>query len=147
MRRLSLAMLILAFAIPSSGAGASGVGSFITPSSVHWVAGTGSLAGSESAVIQGDPNRPGIYVLRYRFPDGFTIAPHKHTQSENVDVLSGTLLIGIGDRPVLSQMHAMVAGSFFSIPPETPHYARARGVTIIDVRAMGPRSTTPVHPS
>jgi len=118
--------------------------SFVTPQVVHWVPGTGALAGSESAVIQGDPTKPGIYVLRYKFPDGFAIAPHVHTQSENVDVLQGTLLVGIGDAVQPYAMHAMIAGSFFSIPARTAHYAKARGETIIDVRAMGPRVTTPV---
>ncbi len=118
---------------------------FITPQQVHWTVGTGSVAGARIATIQGDPAKAGVYVMRFEFPNGFEVKPHVHTEPENVTVLQGELLIGTGDVANPKLAHAMPAGSFFEISTGTKHWAFARGLTIIEVRAIGPRETTMVH--
>ena len=54
-------------------------------------------SGAQASVVQGDPGAAGEYTIRLQMPDGYIIPPHYHPTDENVTVLSGTLLLGLGD--------------------------------------------------
>ena len=59
--------------------------------------GPGFPTGMKIAVIDGDPNaESGWYVIRLQFPDGYKFPPHFHPQAENLTVLSGTFILGMG---------------------------------------------------
>lgn len=104
-------------------------------------------AGAEMVVMQGDPSKPEPFTVRLRFPNGYKIAPHTHPTTENVTVLTGTFLAGMGDRFVESEMQAFGRDAFASIPANHPHYAMARGQTIVQVHAIGPFALTYVNPA
>ena len=53
--------------------------------------------GVEVATLFGDPSKPGIYVLRIKWPPGIMSKPHKHPEDRHVVVLSGTWYTGTGD--------------------------------------------------
>ena len=53
--------------------------------------------GAEHAVLEGDPARPGLFTMQLRFPDGYRVPPHWHTQVERITVIDGTLHVGHGD--------------------------------------------------
>ena len=55
-------------------------------------------AGAKFAVLQGDPSAAGEYTVRLRMPAGYVIAPHWHPTDEHVTVVSGTMLLGMGDQ-------------------------------------------------
>ncbi len=127
------------------GAGAAPSPTIVTPDKVHWTAGTGPAAGSQIAVLSGDPDKAGSeYAIRYKMPDGLKFAPHFHRGMENVTVISGTLMVGLGDKMDTKKMLALPAGSYVSIPPGVHHFAMAKGDTIIQVNSVGPRSMTAV---
>jgi hypothetical protein len=46
--------------------------------------------GPASAVLCGDPTKPGIYVVRIHWPKNMMSRPHTHAQDRHVVVLSGT---------------------------------------------------------
>jgi quercetin dioxygenase-like cupin family protein len=95
------------------------------------------------AVLSGDPSQAGSqYTVRLKLPDGVKIAPHTHGDMENVTVLSGTLLVGVGSTFDATKMLALTAGSYASIPAGTPHYAMAKGETVLQVNGVGPGSMT-----
>ena len=53
----------------------------------------------QSAVVFGDPTKPGLYVQRFRFPPGLKVPPHWHPdEMRTVVVLSGTLYYAFGER-------------------------------------------------
>src|SRR5947209_5293152 len=54
--------------------------------------------GAKLAVLQGDPSKPGPFTMRLSMPAGYKVAPHWHTQAENVTVISGTFMVGMGDK-------------------------------------------------
>src|SRR5207253_1326457 len=54
--------------------------------------------GSQTAVMLGDPGKKGLFIIRGKLPDGYTIPPHWHSAVENVTVLSGTFNVGMGDK-------------------------------------------------
>lgn len=102
--------------------------------------------GAEMAVMQGDPSKAEPFTVRLRFPNGYRIPPHTHPTTENVTVLTGTFLAGMGTRVVETQMKAFGRDDFVSIPADHPHYAMARGQTVVQVHAMGPFVLTYVEP-
>lgn len=119
----------------------------VLPDQVQWTAGTGPMAGTEVAALVGDPAKPGPFTIRIRLPDGTKLAPHFHGDTERVTVLSGTLMVGLGDKWDESTMKALPAGSFVSVPANVHHYAMAKGVTVIQLGGNGPFTMTPVEPA
>jgi mannose-6-phosphate isomerase-like protein (cupin superfamily) len=118
----------------------------VTPNKIHWMQGTGSLKGAQVAVIDGNPMSTGEYTIRIKIPDGMRLPVHFHGHPERVTVLSGTLLVSVGDKVVpASRMLALGEGSYVDVPPGLHHYAMARGETVIQVSSEGPRSMTIVE--
>lgn len=106
---------------------------------VRYVPGPPALpAGTEVAVLQGDPTKPGPFVQRARFPDGSRIQPHTHPGTENVTVLEGTFYLGFGERFSEETTQALPAGSHFSIPADTAHFAYVQGRTVVELHGTGP---------
>lgn len=102
--------------------------------------------GAQIAVLQGNPGASGVYTLRLRMPDGYTIPPHFHPTDELVTVISGNLLLGHGDDIEQNRMTGLHAGGFIALPAGMHHYARARGQTVVQVHGEGPFAITYVHP-
>ena len=103
--------------------------------------------GAEMAVMAGDPGSTNEFTVRLRFPNGYRIPPHTHPTAENVTVLEGTFLAGMGTTFDESQLQTFKRDGFASIPAEHPHYAMARGQTIVQVHAIGPFALTYVNPA
>jgi quercetin dioxygenase-like cupin family protein len=99
--------------------------------------------GPWTAVLYGDPSKPGVYVVRTKFPAGFKYLPHTHPDEwRTVVVLSGTDYFGVGDKWDEAKLRAYPAGTFFSEPRGTPHFVWAKdGEVIIQVTGMGPTGT------
>jgi quercetin dioxygenase-like cupin family protein len=102
--------------------------------------------GAQAAVLDGDPAKAGLFVVRLKLPDGYKVGPHWHPTDEQVVVMSGSLSVGLGDKAEDASMHALKAGGFAKMPRRTNHYVKAAGETIIQVTAMGPFAVTYVNP-
>jgi len=103
--------------------------------------------GAEMAVLEGDPSKAEPFTVRLRFPNGYRIQPHTHPTTENVTVLTGTFLAGMGIQFDESTMQALGRDGFASVPANHAHYAMARGVTVVQVHAIGPFALTYVNPA
>jgi quercetin dioxygenase-like cupin family protein len=115
---------------------------------IQWKDGPPSLPkGAQMAVLEGDPSQPGMFTLRFRFPDGFRVGPHRHTQTEHATVLSGVLHLGMGESFDRQGARTLVAGSFGFWPAGTPHYAWAEGETVLQLHGQGPWSISYVNPA
>jgi quercetin dioxygenase-like cupin family protein len=129
-------------------AGSSGQHIMVVPDQLKWGPAPPALPpGAQAAVLAGDPSKPGMFVIRAKFPDGYTVPPHWHPTDEYVTVLSGTLMAGLGDKIDPGSMHALTAGGLAKMPKRTNHYVRAKGETIIQVQAVGPFELTYVNPN
>jgi quercetin dioxygenase-like cupin family protein len=104
-------------------------------------------AGAQMAVMQGDPGGTGLFTVRLRLPNGYKIPPHMHPTDENVTVLSGSFSVGMGKSFEAGKMMKLSAGGFVTAPANEAHYAMARGVTVVQVHAMGPFAMTYVNPA
>ncbi len=112
--------------------------SFINKGQLKWGEAPPSLPkGAQVAVLQGDPGRPGPFTMRLSAPAGYKIAPHWHTQAEDLTVISGTFYLGMGDKAG-SDAHALAPGGFHHLPAKAHHYAFAKGPTVVQVNGEGP---------
>jgi len=98
--------------------------------------------GAKFAVLQGDPAKPGPFVIRLSTPAGYKIAAHSHSRDENVTVISGTFMLGLGDKFDAKALKPMKAGAFGSIPGKTNHFAMAKTAAVVQVHGEGPFDLT-----
>jgi quercetin dioxygenase-like cupin family protein len=98
-------------------------------------------AGAMMAVLSGNPGKAGSqYTVRLKLADGAKLGAHTHGDIENVTVISGTLMVGVGTSFDAAKMLPLTPGSYASIPAGTPHFAMAKGATVVQVNGVGPAS-------
>ena len=98
--------------------------------------------GVKFALVHGDPSVPDEpYTIRASFIDGYIIPPHYHPTDENLTVLSGTFMLAKGVEWDASKLKAYRTGDFIYFPAEHPHYAKARGPTVVQIHGIGPYDT------
>lgn len=120
----------------------------VNASELTWGNGPASLPpGARAIAIEGNPAEAGPFTLRLLLPDDYQIAPHSHPGIEHVTVLSGSFFIGTGTTPEFKQMKELRAGGFMVMPPNTVHYARARGETVLQLHGIGPWAVNYVNPA
>lgn len=98
----------------------------------------GFKPGIKIAVIHGDPGGSGDYTIRLRFPDGYEVPAHWHPNAEHLTVLEGTFMLGMGQRMDRGALKSQRNGDFVYLPAQMPHFAIARGQTVIQLHGMGP---------
>jgi quercetin dioxygenase-like cupin family protein len=146
MRRIASVILLVTFAAAAASAQASA--SHAGPPAVKWGPAPAVFpAGAQMAVMQGNPGSNGLFTVRLRFPNGYRVAPHTHPTDEHITVISGRLGVGMGKTADAKQMMTLGAGEFATAPANAPHYAQARGATVVQVHAMGPFALTYVNPA
>lgn len=139
MRTPALAFFALVFA--------SAAGAQTPPPALKWGPAPPFFpAGARFTVLQGDPSQTGLYTVRLEMPAGYTIRPHFHPTAEHVTVVSGTLILGMGDTIRTRGAHALMAGGFITAPAQQHHFAIARGRTVVQVHGEGPFLITYVNP-
>src|SRR5690242_14198542 len=55
-----------------------------------------AVPGSQTAVVFGDPTKPGPFAIRVRFAAGTRVMPHTHPQPRTYTVLAGEFKLGFG---------------------------------------------------
>jgi hypothetical protein len=74
--RIGLALLLVS-SVASARAQGPGESLAVMPNDIVWKAAPVS-PGPDIAVTYGDPSKPGVYVMRVKFPAGFKLMPHFH---------------------------------------------------------------------
>jgi quercetin dioxygenase-like cupin family protein len=83
---------------------------FTLPADVQWVQ-SKEYPGLKSAVIYGDPGKPGPYAVLNHFSAGTFSHPHFHPNDRIIVVISGTWWMGTGDKFDLDATKPMPPGS------------------------------------
>jgi quercetin dioxygenase-like cupin family protein len=98
----------------------------------------------QTAILYGDPTKPGVFVTRIKFPPGYKDMPHWHPDElRTVAVLSGTLYFANGDKWDESKLKPYPAGTFYSEPAQSHHYSWAKdGEVILQLTGIGPSGKT-----
>lgn len=114
---------------------------------VKWGPAPASLpSGAQAVVLYGNPAQDGPFVLRLKFPDGFTVPPHRHSKDEFVTVISGTFAVAAGEKLDRGLAKPLPAASFVHLPAGMPHYAWAAGEAVVQINGFGPFDVTYVDP-
>ena len=147
-RVLPLAVLSLLLLIVPAGHGAPGIDrtavDWKTPAEITWV--RNAAGTNESAVLFGDPSKPGPYVVRLKWLPGSMSRPHFHSNDRFFVVLSGTWWMGTGETFDPESTVPAPAGSYVVHYANKVHYDGAKNEeTIIQVWGMGPATSTPAE--
>ena len=115
---------------------------------IEWKAGPAAIPpGAKMAVLEGDPTKEGPFVVRFQFPDGYHIPPHTHPKTERVTVISGTMLLAMGENLDRSAAKTLTAGTYGFWPAGMKHTAWSEGETVIQLHGIGPWQINYVNPA
>jgi quercetin dioxygenase-like cupin family protein len=93
------------------------------------------------AVLVGNPQAAGPYVVRVRLPGGTKFMPHMHNEDRIYTIISGVFYVGRGEAFDPDALQAYAPGSVIVLPGNTHHFHWARsGEYIAQVSAYGPLS-------
>jgi hypothetical protein len=148
-KRHALAVAFGVFILAPAWAGEEAMPTVAVPEKFEWKPAPPSLPpGQDRVVLQGDPSRPGsAYTFRARMPDGYRVPPHWHSVDENVTVLQGTFLMGMGETFDASAGMPLKVGAFATMPKKVNHFVWTEGETIIQVHGIGPYTVNYVDPN
>lgn len=149
------AIRALLVVLAAASLGAQGAGELrMTPSEVTWPAaaaggaGTSGVSGTQTVVVKGDPAKPGLYTMLLRVGPNTKIEAHAHPDDRVATVISGTWYFGYGAKFDESRLKMLPAGSVYTEPPHSNHFAMTRGDGVtIQITGTGPSGTVYVDPS
>jgi quercetin dioxygenase-like cupin family protein len=117
----------------------------VRPEQVEW---RPLRQGAEIAVVAGDPDTAGApFVIRMRYRGVVRVPPHWHPTDEHITVLSGTFMVGMGERFDESNATELPAGGYVVVPAKMVHYAWSKGDTVVQVHGLGPFAINYVNPA
>lgn len=117
----------------------------VAPDDVVWKI---NAEGFYQAVIDGDPTKPGIYVIRVKFPPGVMSRPHTHNDTRYAIVLKGTWYTDVGSTFAPDKAIGLKPGSHMRHPAGAAHYDGAKDEeVIVQIVGTGPTVKTPVGPT
>ncbi len=123
MRSLYLVSLLLLTLGVAAAAQAKSPMALFPGTELEWKDGPSSLPkGAKLAILEGDPTQPGTFTMRLRFPDGFQVFPHWHTQTEHP---AGTKHFAWAEGETILQLHGQGPWTITYVnaadDPRTPH--------------------------
>jgi quercetin dioxygenase-like cupin family protein len=110
---------------------------------LEWRPTEGNTLGVRTAVVEGDPSKPGFYLTINHFPAGVMSRPHFHPDERYVIVLRGTWYTDEGNVFRPQQTTPLKPGDFMRHPKEGPHYDGALDEdTFVAISGYGPTHAT-----
>ena len=104
--------------------------------------GTSGVSGIQTRVLRGNPSQPGAYTIQLSVPANTRIDAHDHPDDRSVTVISGTWHFGYGTRFDEKELKELSPGSFYTEPPNIPHFARTGDKpVVIQISGVGPSGT------
>jgi len=105
-------------------------------------AGTSGVSGIRTRVLKGDPSHGGLYTIQLEVPANTRIEAHTHPDDRIAVVVSGTWYFGYGASHDERLLKALPPGSFYTEPPNDPHFARTGSVPVVlQIVGVGPTGT------
>jgi hypothetical protein len=117
---------------------------FTLPADIQW---TGPHGGEYTALLFGDPNKPGPYGLLAKWMPGNFSHPHFHSADRWIYVVSGTWLVSSSSHFDPSMAYPLPAGSFAIDRANTVHWDGAKEggePVVLELVGMGPVTSSSV---
>ena len=113
------------------------------PNQIKW---TDNPNGAKQAILAGDPDKPGLYVVLVKWTAHKMSRPHFHPNDRFITVISGTWWVGTGSKYDPDSTVAMPAGSFVTHFGKQVHYDGAKdGDAVLEIVGIGPATATPAE--
>jgi quercetin dioxygenase-like cupin family protein len=144
------ALLLLSFALPLHPVQASAQQILSPPAEAQWRPSTMLPAGTQVAVLAGDPTKPGPFAVRIKFPANFSIPAHWHPADEHIIIVTGALTFGMGDKLDRSDPgNKTLSPGGFALLPALMHHFVFTGVqeTTVVMYADGPLRINYINPA
>jgi mannose-6-phosphate isomerase-like protein (cupin superfamily) len=117
---------------------------FKTPADIKFV--KNAAGTNETAVLFGDPEKPGPYVVRLRWFPGNMSRPHMHPNDRFFIVISGTWWLGSGEKFDPDSTVPVPPGTYVIHKAGKIHYDGAKKEeAVIQVWGMGPATNIPAE--
>jgi quercetin dioxygenase-like cupin family protein len=114
---------------------------YTLPANLKW---SESASGNSTAVLYGDPSKPGLYIVLTKWSPGKMSRPHMHPNDRFITVISGTWWVGTGPTYDPASTKAIPAGSFVTHYGNQLHYDGAKDEEcLLQIVGMGPADSTP----
>jgi len=116
---------------------------YVLPSQIHW---QHDPLGADTAVLEGDPSKPGMYIVLVKWAPHHMSHPHWHPHDRFITVLSGTWWVGTGAKFDPERTVPMPAGSFVTDFAKGVHYDGAKDQEVtLEIVGDGPATATPTE--
>ena len=102
--------------------------------------------GAKSALVIGDPGKPGVFMAYLKFPANYEIPAHTHPFAEVVTVLKGTVWNGMGEKLDRKKGEEIDVGGSFTLPASHAHYLWNDDESVVLLTATGPWNITYINP-
>jgi hypothetical protein len=112
------------------------------PKEIKWV----RNGGAETAVLVGDPAKPGLYVVLQKWLPHNNSRPHFHANDRFITVISGTWWVNTGAKYDPAGFKPVPAGSFVKHFANEIHYDGAKDAEcILQIVGIGPATSIPAE--
>ena len=113
------------------------------PNQITW---STEANGAQQAVLAGDPNKPGLYVVLTKWTAHHMSRPHFHPNDRFITVISGTWWVGTGSKYEPDSTVPMPPGTFVKHFGKQIHYDGAKdGDVMLEIVGEGPATATPAE--
>jgi quercetin dioxygenase-like cupin family protein len=89
---------------------------------LQWRPTEGNTLGVQTAVLEGDPSKPGFYLTINKFPPGVMSRPHTHPDERHCIVIRGTWYTGEGKDWTPEKTVGLKPGDYMRHPSGGLHY-------------------------
>src|ERR1700732_2107228 len=113
------------------------------PDQIKW---SDDPIGAKMAVVQGDPSKPGLYIVLVKWTPHHMSRPHWHPNDRFITVLSGTWWVGTGTKFEPDLTVAMPAGTVVTHFGGKGHFDCAKDEEVtLEIVGEGPQTATPAE--
>lgn len=111
----------------------------VAAADIEWRACPPTLpAGCEIAVLEGDPQLPDLFTVRFRVNEEFVMPPHTHPRDERVTVLSGRMAVAFGEDADRLNASEFGPGDYYVNAHNAVHSVWADEPSVIQITGIGP---------
>lgn len=95
-------------------------------------------SGCEIAVLEGNPQAPDLFTVRFRVGGSFVMRPHTHPRDERVTVLSGSVAVAFGEDATRDSATTFGPGDYYVNARDAVHAVWADEPSVIQITGIGP---------
>ncbi|WP_445385859.1 cupin domain-containing protein [Robiginitalea sp. IMCC44478] len=106
---------------------------------IQWNPCPGNLPeGCNIAVLEGSPQQPDLFTVRFKMDGSFYMPPHRHPKDERVTILEGKAYVAFGEAGTRENAKGFGPGDYYVNKREAIHQVWADQGTILQITGIGP---------